>query len=188
MSSPYQIFNNWLFDYNLKTPLPSPKKDENGKDIIPDFLKYNSPINETFLIKLFLYNGELNNYLDTWFNNINLRYLDREEFFYFIKKCVIDYKIQKRNLVFYSYRQKDKLQEKLKYKYPLLKLNDIELLAENILKSKEKDDIMYSLGLEKEEKVKKGKGKKEIKKSQKKNEGKINYNNIIEENFSIYEI
>ena len=68
-TSPYKLFFNWCFDGFKDTPIPNPEI----------LLKYNSPINETFLIKMFIQNGKLNNYLDTHFNNIGLRYIDKED-------------------------------------------------------------------------------------------------------------
>lgn len=186
--SHFQVFNNWIFDGNLKTPIPTPKYDEDGKEVVPDILKYNSPITHTYVLKLFLRNGSLNYYLDTYMNNINLRYLDKAELLYFIKKAVIDYKIQKRDLVFYQYRQKDKLFEKLKYKFPMLKANDLDLLCDNIMKSEEKQIIMESLGLEKQEKIKKL-SKKEIKKLDKnKSKNKTKIKDFIKENFSMIDV
>ncbi len=81
--------------------------------------------------------------------------------------------------MFYSYRQKDKLHDKLKYKFPMLKEDDLNLLCLNILKSKEKQSVLDSLGLEKEEKLKKEKDKKKE---------KISFKTLIEENFSMMDI
>ena len=44
---PFKAFNSWLFDGNIKTPIP---KAKDGVDV----LKYNSPITHTFVISLFL--------------------------------------------------------------------------------------------------------------------------------------
>ena len=79
---PFKTFNTWLFDGNQSSPIPK------------DILKYNSPISHTYVISLFLKNGTLNNYLDKYFNDLNLRYLTKEELFRFIKKCVLDFKIK----------------------------------------------------------------------------------------------
>jgi hypothetical protein len=156
--SPYTVFNNWLFDGNPKSKIPQ-------GDGIPDLLKYNSPINAQYMISMFLNQGKLNHFLNEYFNNIGLYYLDREELMKFIKKCVIDFKIQKKNLA-YTYRTKNnKLFDVLRRKIPIMKKHDTSLLCEIIDKSEEKENIYYSLGLDKPETIKKQKGlKKETKK------------------------
>jgi len=79
--SPYQVFNKWLFDGNRSSPIPEPKFTTEGKVSVPDILKYNSPITHTFALRLFMRNGPLNYYLNKYFNDINVRYLSREELF-----------------------------------------------------------------------------------------------------------
>lgn len=170
---PYRTFNNWLFDGNRTSPIPKPK---NGIDI----LKYNSPITHTHVISLFLNNGVLNHYLDTYFNDINLRYLTREELFKFIKKCVMDFKIRKRDLVFYPRKRRFQLYEKLREKVQTLKNDDLFLLCDIIDKSKEKEAIYTTLGLEKPKKQK-------AKKSKKIKKGKFSLEDLME-NFSTIEI
>ena len=170
---PYRTFNNWLFDGDRTSQIPKPK---NGIDI----LKYNSPITHTHVISLFLNNGVLNHYLDTYFNNINLRYLTREELFKFIKKCVMDFKIRKRDLVFYPRRRRFQLYEKLREKIQTVKNDDLFLLCDIIEKSKNKDAIYSTLGLEKPKKQK-------IKKSKKIKKEKISLEGLME-HFSTIEI
>ena len=170
---PYRTFNNWLFDGDRTSQIPKPK---NGIDI----LKYNSPITHTHVISLFLNNGSLNHYLDTYFNNINLRYLTREELFKFIKKCVMDFKIRKRDLVFYPRRRRFQLYEKLREKIQTVKNDDLFLLCDIIEKSKNKDAIYSTLGLEKPKKQK-------IKKNKKIKKEKISLEGLME-HFSTIEI
>ncbi len=167
--SPYKVFNSWLFDGSKKSPLPKATKDV-------DILKYNSPINHTYVIKMFLKNGPLNHYLNTYFNNINLRYISKEELFIFIKETVINFKINQRDIVYFPYRHKEVLFKKLRDKIPLLKNDDISLFCDIIEKSPEKESIYNTLGLEKLKKVK-------LKKKKKKQ--KIKLKDFIEENFSI---
>lgn len=168
----YKIFQNWLFDNNIMSPIPC---GENN-----DLLKYNSPITNQYVIGIFLNHGKLNHFLNEYFNNIGLYYLDKEELFKFIKKCVIDFKIQKKNLPFILYSKNSKLFESLKKKTPMLKKYDVSLLCEIIDKSENRENIYYSLGLEKQETIKKQKGlKKEIKKE---NE---TIKNFLERNFKI---
>ena len=119
--SPYQVFNNWLFDGSSTSPIPKPK---DGVDI----LKYNSPITHIFVLQLLMRHGPLNHYLNKHFNNIGVRYLPKDELFLFIKKCVLDFKALKRDTVFYPYKAKNKLYDVLRDKIPELKNNDISLL------------------------------------------------------------
>lgn len=158
---PFKTYTQWLFDGSRTSPIPKPR---DGVDI----LKYNSPITHTFVLQMFMRHGPLNFYLDKHFNNINLRYLSKDELFLFVKKCVLDFRVLKRDTVFYKYRQKDKLYEKLRSKIPELKNNDISLLVDIIEKSNDKKKIYQTLGLGKPPKKQKVKlGKKKINKSKK---------------------
>ena len=156
--SPYTLFQNWLFDGNPKSDIPK-------GDGIPDLLKYNSPINSKFMISMFLNQGKLNHFLNEYFNNIGLYYLDKEELMKFMKKCVIDFKIQRKSLPYTSRSKNNKLFDTLRRKIPIMKKHDISLLCDIIDNSKEKEEVYYSLGLEKPETIKKQKGlKKQTKK------------------------
>ncbi len=144
---PFKTWNNWLFDGNIKTPIP---KANNGVDI----LKYNSPITHTFVISLFLRNAKLNHYLNTYFNNINLRYLQKDDLFYFIKRCVLDFRIKRRDIVYYPRKARNQLYEKLREKSPSLKNGDVSLLCDIVNRSKDKDMIYQALDIEKPKKQK----------------------------------
>lgn len=178
---PFKTFNNWLFDGRRDTPIPRPTYDENGKIKTPDILKYNSPITHTFVVSLFLRNGPLNHYLDKYFNDINLRYLTREELLYFIKKCVYDFKIQKRDIMFYKRRQQIILYNILRERLPYLKNDDIMLFCEIIERSDNREAIYDSLGLEKPKKTK-------LKKVKKIKSKKISVKDFLNENFSTIEV
>ncbi len=160
MTSHYQVFKNWLFDGRKYSPIPRPKIDENQNVIIPDILKYNSPITQTYLISLFLNNGHLNSYLDKHFNNLSLRYLSREDILIFIKKCVIDFKIKKNDIVYYKYQKRKILYDRLRDKMPILKNDDISLLCDIVENSNDKKAIYDSLNLEMPKKMKVKKAKK----------------------------
>ena len=160
MASHYQVFNNWLFDGRKYSPIPRPKIDENKNVIIPDILKYNSPITHTYVISLFLRNEYLNSYLDKYFNNLSVRYLSREDILKFIKKCIIDFKIKKRDLVFYKYQKRKILYDRLRDKMPILKNDDISLLCDIVENSENKHSIYDSLNLEMPKKIKVKKAKK----------------------------
>ncbi len=106
---------------------------------------------------MFLKNGPLNFYLDKYFNNINLRYLDKKELFTFIKKCVLDFRVGRRDTTFIPFTRKSKLFGILRNKFPELKNCDISLLCDLIEESDDKEVIYNTLGLEKPKKVKRRK-------------------------------
>jgi hypothetical protein len=180
--SPFKVFNNWLFDGDIKTPFPEPTFDENGNIKSPDLLKYNCPITPTYILKYFQKNLKMNHYLNKYFNNENIYYLNKKEFFYFIKRFVIDFKFNQRQLLYIPFQRKDKLKNSLSLKCPYLKPYEIELLSEMILKDNSRNNILSSLGLED---IKKPKRKK---KNQTKKNTKISMKEFIQENFSIYDI
>lgn len=173
--SHYSIFFDWLFDGNMKSPIPT------HSDF--DLFKYNSPINETFLLKMFINNGSLN-YLLNDYNNIGIRYIDREELFIFIKSCVIGFKI-KRNTIHYSqYRNREKIFSKLTEKFPLYKHYEISLLIDKIenIEPDKKQKIYSSLGIEDKKKIVKKKSTSESKIT------KISMEEFISNNFELYPV
>jgi hypothetical protein len=170
---PYKTFHNWLFDGSKNSPIPEATEKV-------DLLKYNSPITNTYLIKIFLKNGSLNHYLNTYFNNIGLRYMEKEDLFKFIKKCVLDFRVRRKDIIYFPYKRKTKLFEVLREKVPEFKNNDISLLCKLIDVSKEKDMIYQSLNIDKPKKIKLG--KKKIKK------GKVSLDKFLNENFSMLSI
>lgn len=169
--SAYKVFYSWLFDGQRNSPIP-PAKD--GIDL----LKYNSPITNTFLLSLFMRNGNLNHYLNTYFNNMGLRYMTREDMFLFIKKCILDFNIKRREIMFYKFSYQDKLYNVLRDKFPQFKNDDINLLSEIINKSKEKQSIWETLGLKLPKKKKIKRSKKTIKKKH------ISSESFLSEHFS----
>ena len=151
---PYKTYTNWLFDGDLKTEIPR------------EILKYNSPINSYYALSMFILNGKLNFFLNEIFNNMGLYYMEKDELFKFLKKCVKDFKIQRNSIPFIPFTKRDKIHLILRKKIPYLKNYDISLLSEIIDNSPEKDSIYNALGLvktEKAKKVKKEKPKKEEK-------------------------
>ena len=172
----YKTFQNWLFDGNIKSKIPT------GEGI-PEILKYNSPINHTYLISLFLNQSKLNFYLNSYFNNMNLRYLDKEELMRFIKKCVIDFNVQRKNLAFVPYKRYDKLYNALRKKIPVLKNHEIKLLSEIIENSDIKNEVYNSLSLEKPDQVKTKKTSK-AKKSTKKE----TIDDFLKNNFKVMKV
>ncbi len=149
--SPYKIFWDWCFDHNMKTPVPNPEV----------LLKYNSPIHATFLLKSFVKIGKLNLYLNKWLNNIGIRYIDREELFFFIKQCIVDFKVKRKDIHYSPYKPSDTLFEKIQLKFPMLKPYDITLYCDIATKSKGKNDLYKAFGVEKPKKTKKKKATRE---------------------------
>ena len=158
---PFKTYTNWLFDGSRTTPIPKATEKV-------DILKYNSPITHVFALQMFMRHGPLNHYLDEYFNNIGLRYLPKDELFLFIKKCVLDFRVLRRDTVFYKWRHKDKLYTVLRDKFPELKNDDVSLFAEIIEKSEDRDTIYDTLGLAKPPKKQKVRiGKKKVNKDKK---------------------
>ena len=133
---PFKTFNKWLFDGKSKS------------EINPILLKYNSPITSTYVISLFQRSGKLNHYLDKHFNNMGLYYLDKEELLKFIKKCVKDFKINRRTITYFPRRGADDLFDSLRDRVAVLKNDDLELLTQIVNKSDDKKAILSSLGLD----------------------------------------
>lgn len=173
--SHYTIFFDWLFDGHIKSPLP------NNPDF--DLLKYNSPINETFLLKMFIQHGPLNYFLNEY-NHLGIRYIDREELFFFIKECVMAFKIKRNQIHYTPYRRKTIIFNKLREKFPLYKDHEITLLSNAIDKfdSEKKLKIYTALGIEKPKKVSKKKKSTTPKKKS------ISAKQFIDDNFELYPV
>jgi hypothetical protein len=172
---PFRTFNSWLFDNQRNSPIPKSDKI--------DILKYNSPITHTFVVSMFLRNGYLNSYLNKYFNDMNLRYLSKEELFKFIKKCVMDFKIKKRDIVYYPRKERQILFEALRERISTFKDDDIMLLCEVIEKSENKDAIFETLGLERQKKK-----RMESKKIKDNKKIKIPLKDFLNEHFSTIEV
>jgi hypothetical protein len=170
----YETFNRWLFDGSLKSELPE-------KDV---FLSYKSPIVPSRLISSFMLYGELNHYLNKYFNNMGLHYIEKEDIFKFIKKCIIDFKIRRNNLSFIKTKKDSNLFQGLRKKFPTLKGCDIEHLCSVVenMEDNGKRSIYDSLGLIKIEAPKRV--KKSLKKIVDKSE-KIKIKDWLETNFSV---
>lgn len=177
---PFKTYLNWLFDGREDTPIPEPVTDNDGKVIVPDIMKYNSPITHTYAISLFIRNGALNKYLDTYFNNMDLRYLEKDELFYFLKKCVKKFRVSRREIGYKRFAKQDKLFNALRSKIPYLKNDDIRLLMQIIDNSDEKNIIYHTLGLEVEK-------KKKITKTERKKREVVPLKKFLEENFILHE-
>ena len=172
--SPFKVFWDWAFDRNPNSKIPKPT------DEIPDILKYNSPITHTFLLKSLINNAKLNKYLNEYFNNIGIRYIDKEELFYFIKQCIIDFGVRRNSIYFTKWHRQTILFEKVRKKFPLLKNDDVAMLCEAIDNSVNKSAIYSALDIEKPKKEKLGKKKIKAKKISAKKFITLNFN-VMEE-------
>lgn len=170
---PFKTFHGWLFDGSRTSPIPKATETV-------DILKYNSPITHTYVISMFPKHGPLNHYLNTYFNNINVRYLEKEELFMFIKKCVLDFRIKRRDVTYFPYKRNTKLFTVLREKLPQFKNHEINKICNIINDSKERDMIYESLNIEKPKKKKLRKAKKQT--------GKVSLKNFLERNFSVLNV
>jgi hypothetical protein len=131
-----------------------------------------------------MFYGELNHYLNKYFNNIGLYYLEKEDLFKFIKKCIIDFKVRRNNLSFITTKKDSNLFQGLRKKFPALKACDISLLIDIIEKESDdlKNSVYESLGLLKPEKPKKARklSKKVLEKVE-----NVKIKNWVVENFSL---
>jgi hypothetical protein len=170
---PFKTFHSWLFDGSRNSPIPKATEKI-------DILKYNSPITHTYVLSMFPKNGPLNHYLNTYLNNINLRYLEKEDLFKFIKKCVLDFRLKKRDVTYFPYKRQTKLFQALREKIPEFKNNEINILCKMVDKSKDKNSIYEALSIEKLKKKKLGKKQKQ--------KGKISLKMFLDRNFSILNV
>ena len=175
---PFRTFTGWVFDNKKDSVIPTPKIKG---DKILDITKYNSPITHTFVISLFLRNGNINKFLNKYLNNKGLRYINKEELFHFIKKIVQDCHIKKYDLMYYERPEKNQLFDKLREKLSMLKNDDITLLVDQISSSSNSNSIYESLGLQSPTKTK---SKKKKKGKQKQQQTSVSLENFLQ-NFEI---
>lgn len=150
-----------------------------GNVIVPDIVKASGPLNQRYVMSMFMKNPKMCLFLNKHFNHMGLWYIDKETFFKFIKKASMDFNMKRKDLYFMkSARSKDKLIEKLEDRFPLLKHDDLQLLADLVEKSPSKDAIYNSFGLKKPRK-RKIKKEKKIKKTGKRTSAK----NFLKKNF-----
>ena len=160
--NPFQEFQNWLFDGKRNSKIP--------EELI-------NVISHLFAIRMFKNNGKLNHYLNNYLNTYDVFQIDKEELFYFLKKCVMDYKVKKNDIPYFKGFKKDKQFKVLREHFPLLKNHEIELLSDVIQNSDKKEEIMVGLGLKQD--YKKSEMKKEDKKIREENKSKEKENKGI---------
>ena len=148
----YTILDKWLFDGSITSPMP--KEVIEDKKIGPNHL-------------LFFFNGtEYGVYISKYFNNFGIYQLNRLEVFRMIKDI-----IQKTAYVPRWKRKyhstKSAISKELWKRYPYLKPDDINLLADNLESMECRDAVFEMFGLEKPKKIKdkilKSKSKKKAK-------------------------
>lgn len=177
---PWKTFTNWLFDGKYHTEPPE------------EVSKKSSPISNLYCMSLFMNCGSLNHYLNRYLNNYGVFYIPKDEMMKFIKKCVRDFKVSRKNVWYYSKKQKkEKLFEVLSERYPLLKEYEIYQLCDIINKSKDKNEILQGLGLKtdvKKQKVSKKDKKNKENKKEKQEYSDLNIENFLTKNFTTVEL
>jgi len=172
---PFKTFNNWIFDGRKDSDIPTPSGDK-----AIDITKYNSPITHTFVISLFLRNGNINKYLNKYLNNVGIRYISKQELFHFIKKVVQECNVKKYDLMYYERPEKNQLFDKLRDKLSVLKDDDISLLVEQITSSPSSTAIYESLGLQAPKRKKFRKQKGEV--------GSVSLEEFLRKNFEVVKL
>ena len=137
--SVYTILDKWLFDGSKSSPIPKEVKED--KRIGPNHLLY------------FFSGTEHSVYISKYFNNFNIYQLDRLEVFSMIKDIVQKTAYVPRWKRRYN-SSKSAIAKELWKKYPYLKPDDINLLADNLENMDCRDAVFEMLGLEKPKKVK----------------------------------
>jgi len=164
--SPYMEFKEWLFN-----PYPNAK--------LPDHVL--KIVNARTVLCMFGNLGKLTIFLNKYFNKFNITYLNKEEFFIYIKYIIQKFRIDKRQFSFYKSEQRDTSYVDIHSKFfPHLKKYELNLLMELIKTDDDYDRIMESFGLTKY-KVTKNKSKKSKTKKESKNDDNntINNNNEV---------
>ena len=127
-------YQRWIFDGDIKSS-------------IPEEILSNKVIGNQYIISSFLNNGKLNSYLNTYFNNIGLFYIDKGELMLFVKKCIIELGLRKNNLVYIPFSKKDKVFDIMKNRFYWLKDFEVSLLMDIIKDSDDKDIIYTTFGI-----------------------------------------
>lgn len=139
MSNIYSIFESWLFDEN-----------QTISDLDDSVVK---GISQLALMRRMLTLGDFTVYLNDKLNTFELMKFDKKDFFNFIKTSLRDMNIKRRDLSFYKYSKSEKLADKIRNKFPLLKSCEIPILLD-LLSENEHDTLMEQFGIS-ETKIKK---------------------------------
>lgn len=138
-SSPYTIFNNWLFDGNIQSDFPP-----------ETIMKIVTP---KMLMERFCSVGNITIFLNEYFNNPYIFQINKKSFFSMMKELVIKKRITFRDFSWYKNNKADELITKLRKRFPHLKRYDIEMMLINIDGTEEYDKLMDMIGENKTKKV-----------------------------------
>ncbi len=139
--SPYILFNNWLFDGDLETPIPEPwvLRALNPCTILQSFSMLNS----------------ITVYLDETFNNFNIYQIEKETFFKYLKEFVIRKKISKNHICFFRHHKEDKDITYIHNLIPYIKRYEVFQFLDVIKNDEEFNDrFLITIGLKEEKKSK----------------------------------
>jgi len=144
--SPYQIFNEWLFNPVPYAPFPEEcLRAINKRAILASLGKLDG----------------VTIYLDKYFNKYDLMAANDLEFYMFVKEYIIKkFRVKKWDLSFFKTEKKQKNLKELQKSFPYLKLNEIEFFMELVKDDEEADGLYESLGLSKPKKKKMNKSEK----------------------------
>ena len=151
--SPYQILGKWFYDGDSRSNIP------------PDVLKDKS-INHMYLLNFFQY-SEYIVIISKLFNNWDLFSMDREDVFRLMKDCIVKTGY-KQPFIKRGKKSNDKLANVLKFRYPFLKKEELNMIVSFIDESDDKDSIYEMFGFynSKKKKVTKEERNSMIKKEQ----------------------
>jgi len=139
--SPWTVFNNWLFDGNMKTELD----EETIKAINPRSIMDS-------LCNMY----QLTTFINDNFNNLYIiYYMDKSQFFSFIKSLIIKKKIGKYDLGRLKIKKNSAAEiKKIHSKLPHLKMYEIETLLKCIKGDEEEESFLDYLGVKENKKKK----------------------------------
>ncbi|MCK5018182.1 MAG: hypothetical protein KAS32_14090 [Candidatus Peribacteraceae bacterium] len=103
---------------------------------------------------------KLTMFLNQTFNNFDIMYLDRLEFYKFLKSMVQRFKMQRRDFSFYFTERGNKSLKELHPIFPGLKLYEISMFLELAQDDSEYESLLDSIGMQKYKKAKKTKAEK----------------------------
>ena len=132
----FNQFLTWLFDGK-------------NSEIPEELLSYKSPITHTYVISLFTKIGPLNHFLNEYFNNVGVYYLNKKDLFNYIKECVQNFRITNRQIRYAWFGRKSNLHQALAKRHLGLKEYEISTLCKIVDNLEDRNLIYSSLGLAK---------------------------------------
>jgi hypothetical protein len=144
--NPWEVYNKWMFDRDLNTPIP-----EEVLRSINVISVLESLINQ-FELTIFL-NNEFNDYY-------TISSLNKEHFFIFIKKTMIRYNIDRYSLMFMKRFKDTPISKKLSRFYPNLNRDEINMLMNYAKDDEDYEELLYHCDIKKRKASKKKVNKK----------------------------